>query len=180
MNHERTRSIVEKLKAARLAKGMSQRDLASLTGTLQSHVSRIESNAVDIRLSSLLTIAHALDLDLSLVPSKSLRDVGYVAQTEQREEKVQFSVQRKFEQMRQTVYQLHAKNPDLEIFDRLSKCLTELEHFEANIPDIIDVLESISRKIDQLGKSDNQIEVRAEVLLRQLNWLKKRTSQKPL
>ncbi len=178
MSHEKTKPIVEKLKAARLAKGISQRDLASLTGTLQSHISRIESNAVDLRLSSLLAVVHALDMDISFVPRRIVHETKSVAQPEQKENRTQLSVQKKFEQMRQTVYQLHTKNPNLEIFSRLGNCLTELVDLAADTPDIREAVEGLSRKIDQLNRSDDQIEIRAEILLKQLNWLKRRIIQK--
>jgi transcriptional regulator with XRE-family HTH domain len=58
------------LKAAREAKGLSQRALAKLAGVPQSHISKIENAGVDLRLSSLTQIARALDLEVTLVPRK--------------------------------------------------------------------------------------------------------------
>lgn len=63
-----TEDIAQSLKKARENKGLSQRDLSTLSGVPQSHISKIESNNVDLRLSSLATLAHALDLELELVP----------------------------------------------------------------------------------------------------------------
>lgn len=60
------------LKAAREAKGLSQRALASMAGIPQSHISKIESAGVDLRISSLTQIARALGLELTLVPRKTL------------------------------------------------------------------------------------------------------------
>ena len=45
-----TEYITETLKAAREAKGLSQRDLSSRAGVPQSHISKIESGVVDLRL----------------------------------------------------------------------------------------------------------------------------------
>ena len=64
--------VAQALKAAREAKGLSQRALSELSGVPQAHISKIEGNAVDLRLSSLLALAHALDLELALVPRKAL------------------------------------------------------------------------------------------------------------
>jgi HTH-type transcriptional regulator / antitoxin HipB len=64
--------ISKAVKAAREAKGLSQRALSSLVGIPQSHLSKIESGNVDIRLSSLIQLARNLDLDLKLVPKKAL------------------------------------------------------------------------------------------------------------
>lgn len=58
----------DSIRAARKAKHLSQRELSKLAGVPQSHISRIESNQVDLRLSSLMAIAHALGLELTLVP----------------------------------------------------------------------------------------------------------------
>ena len=62
--------IGKTLKQARAAKGLSQAALAKLTGVPQSHISKIETTGVDLRLSSLAEIARALDLELVLVPRK--------------------------------------------------------------------------------------------------------------
>lgn len=75
--------VVEKiagiLKAAREQKGMSQRDLSALAGVPQSHISRIEKKEVDLRISSLAAIAHALGLELMLVPIKAEPAVKSIA-----------------------------------------------------------------------------------------------------
>ncbi|CAM5551567.1 helix-turn-helix domain-containing protein [Eoetvoesiella caeni] len=60
------------LREARTAKSLSQRDLSKLAGVPQSHISKIESNQVDLRLSSLIAIANALDLELALVPRQAM------------------------------------------------------------------------------------------------------------
>ncbi|CAI9403736.1 hypothetical protein ANOBCDAF_04480 [Pleomorphomonas sp. T1.2MG-36] len=67
-----TERIIAELKQAREAKGLSQRELARLSGVPQSHISKIEANAVDLRASSLVTLAHALGLELMLVPLKAV------------------------------------------------------------------------------------------------------------
>lgn len=64
--------IIEALKSAREAKGLSQRALSARTGVPQSHISKIESGNADIRLSSLITLARALELELRLVPRRAL------------------------------------------------------------------------------------------------------------
>jgi HTH-type transcriptional regulator / antitoxin HipB len=67
-----TEDIAAALRAARERKGLSQRELSARTGVPQAHISKIESNAVDLRLSSLITLARALNLELELVPRKAL------------------------------------------------------------------------------------------------------------
>jgi len=60
--------IISGLRTAREAKGFSQRALAEMTGIGQANISRIESSAQDLRLSSLVGLARALDLEFMLVP----------------------------------------------------------------------------------------------------------------
>lgn len=76
-----TQPIAEALKAARTRKGLSQRALSTLSGVPQAHISKIEQNAVDLRLTSLLALAHALDLELALVPRKAVPAVQSIART---------------------------------------------------------------------------------------------------
>lgn len=67
-----TEKMSRELKAARTAKGLSQSVLSERAGVPQSHLSRIERGGVDLRLSSLVEIARALDLEVILVPRKHL------------------------------------------------------------------------------------------------------------
>ncbi|SFU16771.1 Helix-turn-helix [Pseudovibrio denitrificans] len=78
MSYE-TEHIAASLKKARASKGISQRELAKRSGVPQSHISKIESNAVDLRISSLASLAHALDLELELVPRKAAPAVRSIA-----------------------------------------------------------------------------------------------------
>jgi transcriptional regulator with XRE-family HTH domain len=65
-----TEEIVAALRNARELKQLSQRDLSALAGVAQAHISKIENGAVDTRLSSLVELARALDLEVMLVPRK--------------------------------------------------------------------------------------------------------------
>jgi transcriptional regulator with XRE-family HTH domain len=65
-------TIPELLKAAREAKRLSQRALGEKVGLPQSHISKIESGAVDLQTSSLVEIARALDLEVALLPRSAL------------------------------------------------------------------------------------------------------------
>lgn len=70
--------ITDQLKAARDAAGLSQRDLTAMTGIQQAQLSKIENGSVDPRLASLTTLARALELELVLVPRRSLSAVRAV------------------------------------------------------------------------------------------------------
>ncbi|MEZ5573105.1 MAG: helix-turn-helix transcriptional regulator [Halioglobus sp.] len=73
--------ISRTLKAAREAKGLSQRALAKMAGVPQSHISKIENARVDLRISSLAQIARALDLELTLVPRKTVPAVKSIVRS---------------------------------------------------------------------------------------------------
>ena len=70
--------IAMSLRAAREAKGLSQRALSELVDVPQSHISKIENGGVDLRLSSLVGIARALDLEVMLVSRKNLSAVNTI------------------------------------------------------------------------------------------------------
>ena len=64
----RTAGVLEALKVARKAKGMTQADLGALAGIPQGHISNLEAGKVDVRLSSLVELARLLDLEIMLLP----------------------------------------------------------------------------------------------------------------
>ena len=73
--------IANQLKAEREARDLSQRALSKLTGIPQSHISKIESGTVDLRLSSLIELARVLNLELTLVPRKALPAVTSIVRS---------------------------------------------------------------------------------------------------
>lgn len=77
-------TITTALRAARVGKGLSQRDLSAMTGVPQGQISRIEAGAVDPRASTLLTLAHALDMELVLVPRQAVSAVRLIAKPSMR------------------------------------------------------------------------------------------------
>ncbi len=70
--------LTRKLKAARIKKGLSQRAFAKAIEVPQSRLSRIENGITDLRTSSLLELARALDLELMLVPRQALPAVRHL------------------------------------------------------------------------------------------------------
>ncbi len=74
-----TEHIARTLRRAREARGLSQRALGARAGMPQSHISKIEKGAVDLRVSSLVELARVLDLELELVARKALPAVHAIA-----------------------------------------------------------------------------------------------------
>lgn len=68
-------SLSSYLRAAREAKLWSQRELSDRAGIPQAHISRIESGAVDPKVSTIWELARVLDLDLVLLPRTALTAV---------------------------------------------------------------------------------------------------------
>jgi len=73
-----TQYIAQQLKEARENRRISQRELSTRSGVPQSHISKIEGGNVDLRLSSLVAIARALELEFVLVPRKYLSAVNSI------------------------------------------------------------------------------------------------------
>ena len=59
--------IISKLTEARLQKGMSQAELASLIGTQRSNICRIESGTQNLSLDMLIKISEALGKDVDML-----------------------------------------------------------------------------------------------------------------
>lgn len=64
--------LVNTLRAARVAGGLSQREISVKSDLPQSHISKIENGAVDLRTSSLVELARVLDLEVVLVPRRGV------------------------------------------------------------------------------------------------------------
>jgi ribosome-binding protein aMBF1 (putative translation factor) len=58
--------IADDVAARRAQRGLSQRELAELTGTTQSAIARLESGGRPPRIDTLLRIANALDCELNV------------------------------------------------------------------------------------------------------------------
>jgi transcriptional regulator with XRE-family HTH domain len=61
---ERRRALAAELVSVRLAKGLSQTEVAARMGTSQSAVARLESGDADVRLSTLERYASAVGFEL--------------------------------------------------------------------------------------------------------------------
>lgn len=129
-------SIIAALKAARASGGLSQRDLSAKAGVPQSHISKIEGGGADIRLSSLIELARALELELVLVPRHlvpAVEGVLRVAPLPQREARVAY---KELSRAAKALGKMARRQPRTEWLDRLRQILRELGHFRLSASDL--------------------------------------------
>ena len=70
--------LLKMIQQQRRRKGMSQAALGHLIGMPQSQIARIERGSTDFRLSTLVQVARALDLEPMLVPKHLSTAVRYL------------------------------------------------------------------------------------------------------
>lgn len=125
-----TEHIVQALKAARLEKRLTQRELSARAGVPQAHISKIESGKVDLRLSSLIELARTLDLEVLVVPRKSLAAVQAVIRSGAGDRTVDVEGVRlagkELKRIAKAVKRLLSTSPDNEQLERLHKAVAEL------------------------------------------------------
>ena len=73
MAHVRQKNIVSSLKTARLDFGLTQQELAKKTGIPRTTISKIEAGFRNTTLSTMLSLAKAVNLDLRLVKQEILK-----------------------------------------------------------------------------------------------------------
>lgn len=127
--------ILESLREARQRKGFSQRELSAKSGVPQSHISKIENGAVDLRVSSLVALARVLDLELELVPKKTVPAVKSIVRSSTSADlaNAQKMIQREIDQYKKTIASATQvssfANSDLE---KLRKAIADIDRFKLN------------------------------------------------
>ena len=147
-----TDHIATILKNAREANGLSQRALSGLAGMPQSHISKIENGAVDLRLTSLVELARALDMELTLVPRKSLPAVNSIVRGTKGEPrrvgKRTAAIGKEFKRLQANLNRVLHKyptNPELAQFQR---AIHDLQNLRFNFLGV-DELQDANRAIDR-------------------------------
>ncbi len=128
-----TQEIVKGLKAARESKGLSQRALAEKAGVLQTQISRFENGATDFRLSTLVALARALDLELVLVPRKAVSAVQSIVRAS--EPAAAFGdtltdLRKEFDRLRQTLANLPDTTKVTTEYAQLQRQFRDLQNFQ--------------------------------------------------
>lgn len=143
-----TQEIADRLREAREAKQLSQRELSRLAGVPQAQISRIESNSVDLRLSSLVAIASALDLEIALVPRKAVPAIKSITrQTTDRTVIQPPAIGKEMQQLQKAVRALQIEAPSLPELDELRKATASLQRLQIDTR-FLDHLRSLRQTID--------------------------------
>lgn len=117
------------LKSAREAKGLSQRDLSARTRVPQAHISKIENGAVDLRVSSLVALARALDLEMMLVPRKALGAVQSIVRSSEPPATPAVSTEKELEALQRLIFSIPVDAHKPRELAQLARLLRDLNHF---------------------------------------------------
>ena len=151
-----TKHIAQTLKAARQSKELSQRALSKLVGVPQGHISRIENGVVDLRLSSLVEIARVLDLEVTLVPRKSVPAVQSIIRSS-RSAKTTAAAQSaatELKRLQQSLGIAIHEHPAIKEIAQLQRQVRELQRFKINLPQLDSLREA--NKIVQAFKDNTR------------------------
>jgi transcriptional regulator with XRE-family HTH domain len=135
--HYENEEIAAALGVARVAKGFSQRALSQASGVPQAQISRIEKGVVDLRLSSLVALARALDLELTLIPRKALPAVRSVVRSSEPAAGDQGGQARKaLQSLQRTITALPDPTRDTTAFLQLQRQIREIQNLRLSVPQV--------------------------------------------
>ncbi|RJT27835.1 XRE family transcriptional regulator [Mesorhizobium waimense] len=168
-----TDEILQTLRGAREYSGLSQRDLSARIGVPQSHISKIESGATDLRLSSLVEFARALDYELVLVPRKALPAVEAIVSSASATLSVEARQRSQvFHRAQAALARLSRDDPEAAEIRRLDQTLRELANFQLGKNDL-EALRAIADRLMKLPAGPAALPI-IERVSRQLRGLRNR------
>jgi transcriptional regulator with XRE-family HTH domain len=147
MNHA-TDHIIAALRAAREQKAISQRELSARSGVPQAKISRLENGAVDVQLSSLVSLARALDLEVELVPRKALPAIETIVRSTERKEVANTSTN-EVRRLAKALQGIHVPEISPAVLEKAQSQLRMIERFQLSP----EVMQSIQRFNDYLAKT---------------------------
>lgn len=157
--------IVRTLRLARETKGVSQRMLSAKVNVPQSHISKIETGAVDLRVSSLLALARVLDLELILIPRRALSAVQSVVRASELDVVTQtIEVYKELRLLKDTLTHLSKSIKGGPKIDQMQRRLREIEHFQLQRSNLVQLKEI--RKILVLSDKNRGAEAIGDALAR--------------
>ena len=147
-----TEQIVRTLREARASKGLSQRALAIRVGVPQSHISKIESGSVDLRLSSLIEIARALGLEITLVPRTALPAVQSIVRSTAPTKRTDTltDIAKEYQQLVESLNTALRIDPMAQEIAQMQRQVRDLQRLQVSPPD-----KNFLRDIDQAVRDFN-------------------------
>ena len=162
-------NVAQELKTARNKKGLSQRELGAKVGIPQSHISKIENGAVDLKTSSLIELARALDLELMLVPRALTPAVqglqrGLTSRERSPSQTLVESAAKDLERTRKAAQQLTRFFPDARELQELANTIKDLQNRRLaaspaeQIRKLLEQIEAPIQAIKSMQKAQDPIE----------------------
>lgn len=162
MNYE-AQKIIKALREARLAKGMRQTELSKLSGVPQAQISRIEASGVDIRLSSLAALAHALDLEVALVPRKAVPAVKSITRQTSEHPPVQpAAIGKELQRVQEAIRAMQVKIPEIPNLDALRKAHAAIKPLKIDMS-FLQPLRELRTTLERIQRSQKDWAKIAEV-----------------
>ena len=153
MSYE-SEKLAATLKAAREKKGLSQRGLSTYAGVPQSHISKIESGAVNLTVSSLTAIANALDLELVLVPRKAAPAVRTITRSMNDAKTATPEARKEIARLAKQLEHIQSLKIDGPAFENLQRHFREVRQL-GNLIRNTDTLRSISEALKTVEGADD-------------------------
>jgi transcriptional regulator with XRE-family HTH domain len=152
-----TDEILQTLRTAREGAGVSQRDLSARIGIPQSHISKIESGGTDLRLSSLVELARALDHEVVLVPRKLLPAVEAIVRNASSAlsdgARLRSTTLNRAQAALERLNRSHPNAPELA---RLNQTLRELANFQLGRLEL-EVIRHLTDRLMRLSRGPNAL-----------------------
>lgn len=149
--------IAEDLKEARKAKGISQRALSDIASVPQSHISKIENRGVDLRLSSLIEIARALDLEVELIPRKELSAVRMITKSNKPDSDVLvIKPTKELQRLQKISKKLVDKYPTVKEIGQLQLRIKDLSKLKIHSSSL-NQIKNVSRSLDAIAKGSTDL-----------------------
>ncbi len=161
-----TDHIASTLKMAREGKGLSQRVLSSKAGVPQGHISKIENGTVDLRLSSLVALARALDLELTLIPRKMTPVVRSIVSNSARStgasDQNSRQILKELKRLQDRIANASQSHPAITELVQLQRQIRELAPFQGAIP--LQSLRDASKAMKAFNNDSRRLDAIREVL----------------
>ena len=150
--------IVKALTTARKDRRLSQRNLSKKVGIPQSHISKIEKGIVNIKISTLVELARALDLEIALVPRKAMPAVTSITRSTHLDKQVQSTTAKNsLIQITKAIKKMQPiTDADKEI-KQIQNLVRELSHYNYLPSDYVKQINQVSSMISLFKKRVNTI-----------------------